>query len=76
MLVFCLLDNRFGSGAATYNILLPIYRSLGDAVVSDLAPSTASAIAIEMGHAALWLFVIFWPHRCLSSFPWSIEKGT
>jgi hypothetical protein len=54
-----MVDNRFGTGAATYEILLPIYRSSGDGMASDLAPTTASAIAIEMGRAASWIFAIF-----------------
>jgi hypothetical protein len=54
-----MLDNRFGTGAATYEILLPIYRSSSDGMAPDLVPTTASAITIEMGRAALWIFAIF-----------------
>jgi hypothetical protein len=54
-----MIDNRFGTGAATYEILLPIYLSSGDRMASDLAPTTASTFTIEMSRAALWMFAIF-----------------
>jgi hypothetical protein len=53
-----IIDNRTGTGAGTYEVLLPIYRFSNDNVVLDSAPTTALAITIEMGRVALWIFFI------------------
>jgi hypothetical protein len=53
-----MLDNGSGAGAATYQALLPIYRFSSEIMAPDLAPTTAAAITIEMGRAALWIFVV------------------
>jgi hypothetical protein len=52
-----------GNGAATFMPLLPVYKDLGSSVT--IAPSTASAFAIELGWpitlftiaATVWLFI-------------------
>jgi hypothetical protein len=46
-----------GTGAGTFEALLPIYRDVDDAALSG-APTAASSIAVEMGRPLLWLFVI------------------
>jgi hypothetical protein len=46
-----------GSGAGTFQALLPIYRDTYDANSSD-APTAAATIAIEMGQPFLWTCVI------------------
>jgi hypothetical protein len=43
-----------GSGAGTFGILVPIYRGIDDAIDSA-APTTASAIAVELGYPALFV---------------------
>lgn len=47
-----------GVGAGNYSALLPIYRDSNDPVV-DRAPTTASAISIELGRPALWVILAF-----------------
>jgi hypothetical protein len=45
-----------GTGAGTFEVLVPIYRDI-DATL-DAAPTAAASIAIEMGRPLLWLAVI------------------
>jgi hypothetical protein len=54
-----MLDNRSGTGAATYDVLLPIYQSAADNLAPASPPNMVSAITIEMGHAGFWIFAIF-----------------
>jgi hypothetical protein len=54
-----MMDNHAGTGAGTYHVLLPIYRSARDDTAPNFAPTTASAVKIELGAVALWIFVIF-----------------
>ncbi len=46
-----------GSGAGTFEALLPIYRDI-DEVNSSEIPTAAATIAIEMGQPFLWMVVI------------------
>ena len=46
-----------GTGAGTFAALLPIYRDVDDLAASSAAPSTAAAIAVEMGRPFLWTAV-------------------
>jgi hypothetical protein len=46
-----------GTGAGTFSLLLPIYRDAGD-VISPMAPTTASSIAVELGRPMLWAMVV------------------
>jgi hypothetical protein len=46
-----------GSGAATFASLVPIYREEADATPSDLASTTATNFAIELGQPMLWFIV-------------------
>lgn len=53
-----LADARWaGTGAGTFSALSPIYSDADDAD-SDVAPTAAAAIAIEMGRPFLWTVVI------------------
>lgn len=53
-----LADGRWaGTGAGTFRVLSPIYRDADDAD-SAAAPTTAAAVAIEMGRPFLWGLVI------------------
>ena len=47
-----------GSGAGTFGILVPIYSGIDDVVTNTAAPTTASAIAVELGRPALWAAAI------------------
>jgi hypothetical protein len=54
-----LSDARWGgSGAGSFEALLPIYRDTNEGVSSD-RPTAAATIAIEMGEPFLWTCVIF-----------------
>ena len=46
-----------GTGVGTFARLLPIYRDVDDAM-TQVAPTAAASIAIEMGRPMLWLLVI------------------
>lgn len=46
-----------GTGAGTFDALLPIYRDVDDAT-PDTAPTAAASIAIEMGRPFLWGLVV------------------
>jgi hypothetical protein len=48
-------DNSGGTGAGTYEALLPSYRDINDVTVTERAPTTAAQVAIEMGQAAIWI---------------------
>ena len=47
-----------GTGAGTFDALVPIYRDVGDDVTTALPATSAAAIAIELGRVALWISVI------------------
>jgi hypothetical protein len=68
-------DNRSGTGAGTYHVLLPVYRSARDDMTPDLAPTTASAIKIEMGYIALWIFLIFGLVLACQLFLGALRRG-
>jgi hypothetical protein len=46
-----------GTGAGTFEFLVPIYRDSADATVGIPAPSTAAKITIELGRPALFVIV-------------------
>jgi hypothetical protein len=46
-----------GTGAGTFASLLPIYRE-ADFVTDPTAPTTASKIALELGHPMFWIIVV------------------
>jgi hypothetical protein len=58
-----------GSGAGTFTALLPIYQDTPDAVSRPSAPTTASALVIELGRPALWIVVI----AALAAIAWLIR---
>lgn len=62
-----------GSGAGTFNALLPIYRDIGAASHED--PTAAAAIAIEMGPAFLWGAVIMALFGAWTLFNRSLSRG-
>ena len=47
-----------GTGAGTFELLLPIYRDSSTVTVGMPAPTTAAQIAIELGRPALWAILI------------------
>jgi hypothetical protein len=47
-----------GTGAGTFELLVPIYRDSSSVTVGMSAPTTAAQIAIELGRPALWAIVI------------------
>ena len=47
-----------GTGAGTFSDVLPIYRDFGELTVGNVAPTAASALAIEMGRPFLWVTVV------------------
>ena len=63
-----------GSGAGTFEALLPMYRDIDDPTV-DAAPTAAASIAIEMGRPLLWSFVILTLIGALSLFKRALMLG-
>ena len=63
-----------GSGAGTFEALLPMYRDIDDATV-DAAPTAAALIAIEMGRPLLWSFVVLALIAALSLFRRALMRG-
>jgi hypothetical protein len=51
-------SGTFGMGAGTYRALVPIYREADDPRSVFSPPTTATAIAVELGRPALTLFVV------------------
>ena len=47
-----------GTGAGTFELLLPIYRDSSTVTARMPAPTTAAQIAIELGRPALWAILI------------------
>jgi hypothetical protein len=43
-----------GTGAGTFAAVLPIYRDIDELAAGSIAPTAASAIAVEMGRPFLW----------------------
>lgn len=58
-----------GSGGGTFTALLPIYQDTPNAPALSSAPTTAAAIAIELGRPALWIVVI----AALAAIAWLIR---
>ena len=50
--------NWAGTGAGTFAAVLPIYRDIDELAVGPMAPTTAAAIAVEMGRPFLWVNVM------------------
>jgi hypothetical protein len=63
-----------GSGAGTFEALLPMYRDIDDATV-EAAPTAAASIAIEMGRPLLWSFVILALIGALGLFKRALMRG-
>jgi hypothetical protein len=51
-------DNPRGIGVGTYHAMLPVYQSFDHVDGPEWPPTTASQVTIEMGRAALWVFVL------------------
>jgi hypothetical protein len=47
-----------GTGAGTFNSLLPIYQDAGDMKDDPIAPTVAAKIAIELGRPMLWAVIL------------------
>lgn len=63
-----------GSGAGTFNALVPIYRNMGQAA-SQEHPTAAAAINIEMGPAFLWGSIIVALLGAWALFNRSLSRG-
>lgn len=63
-----------GTGAGTFDALLPIYRDVDDAEL-DAAPTAAASIAIEMGRPFLWTLVILALIGAASLFRRALMRG-
>jgi hypothetical protein len=47
-----------GTGAGTFAAILPIYQDLDELATGSAAPTTAAAIAVEMGRPFLWAILL------------------
>ena len=47
-----------GTGAGTFDSILPIYRDIDELAVGSIAPTAAAAIAVEMGRPLLFVMLI------------------
>ncbi len=47
-----------GTGAGTFSAILPVYRDMDELATGTIAPTTAAAIAAEMGRPFLWAALI------------------
>jgi hypothetical protein len=50
--------NWLGNGAGTYSALAPLYRTISDPPHASVPPTTAAALAVGLGHAAVSLIVL------------------
>jgi hypothetical protein len=47
-----------GTGAGTYAAIAEIYRNVEDPMTATIPPTTAAAVAVELGRPMLWLIVV------------------
>jgi hypothetical protein len=47
-----------GTGAGTFEILVPIYRGIDDSAAGSAAPTAAAAMAVEFGRPVVWFAVL------------------
>ena len=64
-----------GTGAGTFAALLPIYRGVDDLAAGSAAPSTAAAIAVEMGRPFLWTAVAVATAAAMFLLRGSLRRG-
>lgn len=64
-----------GTGAGTFAALLPIYRDVDDLTAGSAAPSTAAAIAVEMGRPFLWTAVAVATAAAMFLLRGSLRRG-
>jgi len=64
-----------GTGAGTFAALLPIYRDVDDLAAGSAAPSTAAAIAVEMGRPFLWTAVAVATAAAMFLLRGSLRRG-
>ena len=64
-----------GTGAGTFAALLPIYRDVDDLTAGSAAPSTAAAIAVEMGRPFLWTAVAVASAAAMFLLRGSLRRG-
>jgi hypothetical protein len=64
-----------GTGAGTFAALLPIYRDVDDLAAGSAAPSTAAAIAVEMGRPFLWTAVAVASAAAIFLLRGSLRRG-
>lgn len=63
-----------GTGAGTFEALLPIYRDV-DAVAETAAPTAAAEVAITMGRPFLWVLVVLTLLGAWSFFRRAVMRG-
>ena len=64
-----------GNGAGTYAAVAPVYRTLADATVVLMPPTTAAALALDFGRPALALFVILGGALAMVLFDRALRRG-
>ena len=47
-----------GTGAGTFAAVLPIYQNIGELTTTEVAPTAAAAIAVEMGRPIFWVMLV------------------
>jgi hypothetical protein len=64
-----------GSGAGTFDALVPIYRTISAASEVVTAPTAAASISIELGVPALWILTICALTAALLLFKGALRRG-
>jgi hypothetical protein len=64
-----------GTGAGTYAALMPIYRDVDEAIISNSPPNVATKIAIEAGRAAVWTVLFIAIAAAVALFRGALRRG-
>jgi hypothetical protein len=64
-----------GTGAGTYAALIPIYRDVDDAIISNSPPNVATKIAIESGRPAVWTVLFIAIAAAAALFRGALRRG-
>jgi hypothetical protein len=67
--------NWAGTGAGTFAAVLPIYRDIDELAAGSIAPTAASAIAVEIGRPFLWTILIAAMALALTLLRGAVRRG-
>jgi hypothetical protein len=64
-----------GTGVGTFAAVLPIYRDIDELAAGSIAPTAASAIAVELGRPFLWAILIAAMALALTLLRGAVRRG-